>query len=279
MLQTKVSMPHPVLGVPGDFTEGNFNTKFQIKSNRQFKAYEFSDLQVDISNKFLHDLFVSKKADFVLKVSCTPTYKTWTFINPTSVSIPENEVDLLLEVESFLVAKENIDDYFDPTFSDDFGKKLFKIEKRDILALTGPHKIPIRKQDEKVSLGSIFRFAKIPTDAEIQELHFDLDGDQITIFYPISTSTFDPVTLLFDKVQGLPYTALNFYIVPALTEAFALIESGDTTCKDNKWFTILDSILPEDEREENPFINAQKAIRTGLPVNLAFDEITKLKNL
>jgi hypothetical protein len=273
-------MPHPVLGVSGDIKEGFFNTSCKIRVDKENRQYKFEGIVVDITNQYIQNLYNEKKVDLILKICCSPTYKSWTFTNPKEISIPENEIDILIEIESFLIAAEKIEKYIDITFSDDFENKLFVLEKGDIVGLTGPKRIAIRKENEKVSLGSIFRFSKIKPELLDQELYFDYDEDQIVINYPSGNPDFDPVTLLFDKVQGLPYTALNLYIIPALTEAFKIIQDNDDkSYKEKRWFLILESILPQGEWSDDSFINAQKVIKTGLPINMAFDEIIKTKNL
>lgn len=280
MIIKNISMPHPVLGITGDFKEGVFNTFCKIKVDKESRQYKFDNIIIEITNPYIKNLYETKKLDLIVKICCTPTYKTWVFTNPKEISIPENEIDILIEVESFLLVSERVEKFFDNTFSDDFENQSFELDKGDIVSLTGPKRIPIRKENEKVSLGSIFRFSKITPDSDIQELYFDFDEDQVVIHYPSTNPDFDPVTLLFDKVQGLPYTALNLYIIPALTEAFKVMqENEEENYKEKKWFLILESLLPPQDWSDEPFINAQRVIKTGLPINMAFDEIIKSKNL
>ena len=280
MILKNISMPHPVLGVNGDMKEGVFNTFCKIKVDKGTREYKLDAINVELTNSYIKSLYEKKLLDLVLKISCTPTYKTWTFINPGEIRIAENEIDLLLEIESFLIVSDKIEEYSDSTFSDDFENMKFTLEKNDIVGLTGPKRIAVRKENEKVSLGSIFKFSKIKPESDNQELHFDFDEDQIIIYYPSINADYDPVTLLFDKIQGLPYTALCLYIIPALTEAFRIIQGNeDVIYNDKKWVLVLEAILPENEWNDDSFINAQKVIMTGLPINMAFDEIIRTKNL
>lgn len=280
MILRNISMPHPVLGINGDIKDGVFNSSCKIKIDKTNRLYKFEEIVIELTNPYIQKLYLDKKLDFVLKICCTPTYKAWTFKNPTEISIPENEIDILIEVESFLIAAERIDEYNDISFSDDFENKSFVLDEGAIVGLTGTKKIPIRKENEKVSLGSIFRFSKIKPESKEQELYFDFDEDQIVINYPSDNPDFDPVTLLFDKIRGLPYTALNLYIIPALTEAFKImLEQEDEIYVNKRWFLVLESILPRSEWSDDSFINAQRIIKTGLPINMAFNEIIKSKNL
>lgn len=278
MTGTNISMPHPVLGIPNDMT-GSFNVRFKVIMDRQTRNYAFSDIDLEISNSYLASLYEAGKLDFVLKVSCVPTYKNWTFLNPGQFNLPENEVDILLETESFLLVKNDSLDYYDDSFSEIFGKKVFELTKGDIVALTGSQRIPIEKDNEKATLGSIFRFEKIDVNAPDKELRFDFDADQIVIYYPSAKTDTDPITLLFDKKNGAPYTALNLYVLPALEQAIRAMIEEPSEFEGLKWFIVLDTLLPKSRRTEDHFINAQRVIRTEVPVNLAFEEILKMKNI
>jgi hypothetical protein len=277
MTSVNISMPHPVLGIPDDMT-GSFNVRFKITMNRQTRNYLFSDITLEISNPYLANLYEKGNLDFVLKVSCVPTYMNWTLLNPTEFNLPENEVDIILETESFLLVKNASLDYYDDSFSDIFESKIFPLVKGDIVAITGSQKIPIEKDNEKATLGSIFRFEKLDPNSVVKELHFDFDADQIVIYYPASNTETDPVTLLFDKKNGAPYTALNLYVIPALEQVFKAMEEEPQHFDGYKWFNVLDTLLPKSMREKDHFINAQRVIRTGVPVNLAFEELLKIKN-
>lgn len=278
MTGANISMPHPVLGIPDDMS-GSFNVRFKITMDRQTRNYVFSDIDLEVSNPYLASLYESGKLDFVLKVSCVPTYMNWTFLNPRQFNLPENEVDILLETESFLLVNDASLNYYDDSFSEIFGKKVFELVKGDIVAITGSQKIPVQKDNEKATLGSIFRFEKVDANASVKELHFDFDADQIVIYYPAAKSDTDPITLLFDKKNGAPYTALSLYVIPALEQVFKAMEEEPLSFEGYKWFTVLDTLLPKSMREKDHFINAQRVIRTGVPVNLAFEELLKIKNI
>jgi len=279
MIQRNISMPHPVLGVPDDFIQGAFKTSFKITPNRTTRSYDFHSISSEVTNSYIEHLVNGSILDFVLKISCAPTYKTWTVINKGHFSIADSDLHSVIEVESYLVANQRIDKYYHETFSPVFENIQFQIETGDIVAMTGPQRVLLPKENERVTLGSIFKFARIPISDENQVLYFNFDDDQITVYYSVMSSEFDPVNFLFDKVQGVPYTALNIYILPALTEAFAIMKDNPDDYMDKRWYQVLDSILPPDDRNENAFINAQMAISTGFPVNLAVEEIMKLKEI
>ncbi|PZR19667.1 MAG: hypothetical protein DI539_13280 [Flavobacterium psychrophilum] len=280
MTGINISMPHPVLGIPDDM-DGAFHVRFKITMDRQIRQYVFSDIMVEISNVYLASLYEAGKLDFVLKISCVPTYMNWTFLNPRQFNLPENEVDIILETESFLLVRDDKLPYYDDSFSSVFEEKVFDLVKGDIVGLTGTQKIPIEKDNEKATIGSIFRFEKIDVNSPVKELHFDFDADQIVIYYPSANTETDPITFLFDKKGGAPFTALNLYVIPALEQAFKIItdeqESGHFG--GFKWFTVLDTLLPRGMRHNDNFINAQKVIRTGVPVNFAFEELLRIKNI
>ncbi len=276
MITKNISMPHPVLGVFGDFVDGTYSIKFRFYPDLENRKRVIDKIKVEIGNEYIRALFESQKINLVIKITCTATYKTWTSVGLNSIAINEDEIDQQIEIESFLMANCPIPNYNDSSFSEVFDGHTFSLEKGDIVGLTGAQKIVINKENEKLSLGSIFKFSKIGSEEGIQELHFDYDEDEIVINYPCRKDEINPVTLLFDKKTGLPYTALNLYIIPAMAEAFKIIQSDENSMySDKKWFTVLEALLPPNEREEDCFINSQKTIKSDLPILLAFDEMFK----
>jgi hypothetical protein len=277
MVSQKISMPHPVLGIPDDMT-GSFELDFQLRPDRPAREYEIFGIRTSITNDYIKQLHEGDCLDFVLKVSCPPTYKTWTFINQTLIRLPESEVDQILEVEGFLVVKNKINFFKDSSFNEIFSGASFDLDQGDIVALTGSKKILIEKENEKSSLGSIFRFSKIDPKDEDQEISFSFEDQQIVIYYPSKNPQYDPINLLFDQRQGLPYCALNMYIIPAIANALAACREQPKYYADKKWRLVLDKLLGEQSTDDD-FINAQRVIHTDVPINLAFAEILKSKNL
>lgn len=272
-------MPHPVMGIPGDI-EGTFEIQFDMTINRGKRDYKIANITPTITNPYISSLLADGYIDLIIKIVCVPTYQSWTFRNPESISLPENEIDVLIEVEAFLVVGKQIKNYSSPTFNSIFLNSAMTLSTGEIVGLTGPKKIPVSKENEKVSVGSIFKFSRIKNDEEIQELNFFYDDDQITIYYPAIEGEMDPVHVMFDLNQGAPYIAINIYILPALTEAFRIL-MDETSDKDlyvaKRWAIVLDTLLPENERDKDPFINAQRIIPAGLPTNLAFTDFLNLK--
>jgi hypothetical protein len=276
MVSTNISMPHPVLGIPMDMS-GEFNVDLKFGIDRNTREYVFREINALISNDYVKSLTEKRFVDLVLKISCIPTYKTWVFQNPQEIKLPETDIDLIVEIEAFLVVNQLINNYCNNSFNNVFGDRQFELGKGDIIGFTGNKKIPVEKENEKASIGSIFRFSLIDKNSEEQEIHFGFDEDQIVIYYPSPNDTFDPITLLFDKTQGLPYTALSLYIIPALTEAFKYLREENDINK--RWSFVLESLLPKSMRMEDDFINAQRVIDIGIPINKAFEEILHTKNI
>jgi len=273
-------MPHPVMGISGDI-EGKFEIRFKFSVNRENRNYELSDIVPVITNPYIYSLLSDGYISLIIKIVCVPTYKSWTFTNPTLISLSEDEIDIVIEVESFLTVNKPIYNYSDSTFDSIFSDTVIRLTDGDIVGLTGSKRIPISKENEKVSLGSIFKFSRIKAHEKLQQLNFFYDDDQITINYPGIEGQLDPVHIMFEPTLGVPYTALNIYLMPALTEAFRII-MGQTNDSEmyltKRWAMVLDALLPEGKRTNDPFINAQRLIPNELPTNLAFKEFLRLKN-
>src|SRR5690606_31833125 len=133
-----------------------------FRPERDTGMYTFHSIGITITNDFVKGLYDGGVVDFVFKLSCVPTYRTWVFRNETEFRIPSAEIEAVIDVEAYLVANCSIDDYYDDSMNDYFGKKVFRLEDGDIVGMTGVKKIVVPKQYERVSIGSIFRFSRIP---------------------------------------------------------------------------------------------------------------------
>ena len=92
-----------------------------------------------------------------------------------------------IKIEAFLIASEDINDYSDDSFNDDykdFGSNEFHIYKNSIVAVAGSIDIPL---DQSFYQGakSLFNFNATP----VNELSFNLDNFHIEVNYPYNKET------------------------------------------------------------------------------------------
>jgi hypothetical protein len=267
------SFPHPVLGVSDDIS-GSVLVDLNVERVGQAKALRIVFETLIVDNSYFNFLIQSGKAKIAAKVYCGSTMKTWMFSDCLSgFDIPEDSIANKIEIEVYIIATENISNYFDETFNADYGGQIFAVSKRDIIGVLGKTVIPINKKFEKLGLGNIFKF--VPNDDPRSPVSFDLTSDKITINYPVDRDGSHPPTALFHVA---PWTAYNIFILPALAKAFDL-KSGEQAneVEGLDWSLTLDAMLPNSEWGNDGYINAQKILGFDMPLIQAYKEAQNIK--
>ena len=270
MFREGYSFPHPVLGNEDDIS-GELNIQMDISRNDQRKIV-IENIILNITNPYINNLIVVRKAKCFGKIYCSSTLNTWTFELPQAkVEIHEDEIVNKVELQIFLTATEDIINFNDVSFNAQYNGQTFAINKNDIIGITGKINLPIEKVNEKLGLGNIFKFFHHETEKPIQ---FEYHHDKIYINYPITKKGEHPPKALFEKK---PWMAFNIFIVPALSEALRYIDEEEEEVKSNswEWFTVLDSIFPESDRTKEYFADAQYILNDPMPLLLAYEEQMK----
>lgn len=264
------SYPHPVLGVEDDIA-GEFNVTLQITRNSLQRKLVFCNIATNIINEYVKDLVGSGAAGILIKVYCASTFKTWTIVDPgESFELDENDLINKAEVQMYIVAKKEITDYQDGSFHSQFGETPFSVGTHEVLAVSGKVTLPIEKQHEKLGLGNIFKFFSHDAD---KPMTFTYQQDKIYIMYPVAVNGEHPPNWLFNMT---PWSAYNLFIIPALAGAFAFIESEEKQEVENyEWYMVINNLLPEDQREDDAYVNAQLLLQKNIPITNAYEELKK----
>ncbi|GAB5410484.1 MAG: hypothetical protein BalsKO_28490 [Balneolaceae bacterium] len=254
MENSDYSFPYPVLGINDDI-DGVFESEIKVSSDEKKVIFEIKQLVIE--NDYFKDLYhegfiVPKLIIYCPSNLSTKVYKIW---ENCTISVPENDLINSITVSTILVANKEIKKYSNNTFHDDYKDTSFIIDKGNIVGVSGENTIMISKSDEKLSLGSIFTF--LPMKEEGQPITFKFDQDQITIMAP----TYKNILLFKYIGEHFMWTAMNIYVIPALTRALFLSENDKSSYKNLRWFQVLETIFPSSEREkDNHFENAQELL-------------------
>lgn len=264
--------PHPVLGISNDIA-GHIQLEIEAERNPEKRSISFKIIQFEIVNDFFKELISKEKASVLFKVYCSSTFKTFNFLNvKDNFEINENEVYNKVEIEPYIISNQINTEYFDSTFNNEFDNQIFEVNKYDVIGLLGKVIVPIDKKYEKMGLGNLFVFE--PNEDETKPLSFDLTLDKIHIKYPPTKDGEHPPNAMFHKNA---WTSFNIYIIPALTEAFRILQ--DPIKADDvsglEWSQVLNDLLPSREQSSDPFICAQLILTKEIPLLKAYEELIK----
>lgn len=260
------SFPHPVLGNEDDIT-GELNISLEVNRNQNRKIV-FENITIDITNPYIKQQIESGNANCFIKIYCSSTLSTWMSKAIDKFEINEDDLINKVEIQFFIIAQTEISNYTDTSFNPQYGNEIFSLNENEVIGISGKVSIPIPKVNETLGLGNIFKFNYRDTE---KPLEFEYHQDKIHINYPITKKGEHPPNMLFSTY---PWTAFNIFIVPALEGALRYIEDEPEESNKWDWFSVVDQLLPDDQRTGNNFADAQMILQKDLPVLLAYNELT-----
>lgn len=267
MFSEGFSFPHPVLGISDD-VHGSFSFKIDLERNNSNRTLGFKNASIEVNNLYYEHLIGEKICEYILKIYCSSTFKTWIIRDPVSpFEIPESDIANKIDLVLMIVATKLIERYQHESFNGQYGGEIFKVGIHEIVGISGKITLPIEKEDEKLGLGSIFKFYHHESS---KPLYFEFAHDKIHINYPVTELDEHPPQICFKKY---PWTSFSVYIIPALAEALRLIGEHPEEYCDFEWFTVIDNLYPIDERTGEYFHDAQQLLAVGLPTLNSYKEL------
>ena len=246
--------------------------------------YVLKNIHVDLTSETLISLIKDCKASVVCVVECASTMYRKNFdlgLDFSSIEIPLRDLNGKINVSAYVVANEDIDDYFSEDFFDDYEGYNFHIEKNDILAVDDGfiNKIDFN-EDEDTKKSSIFVIIKDKTIKD-ETMQLEYDSSKITISLPEEQWNMYDKTKRIKKFESMYFSIIA---IPALSYALSSLQSKDSGIDalriDYKWFNSFAlqyknvhgyELTDEEFIKMNANVEAQLMMNT--PVTKALDDI------
>jgi hypothetical protein len=262
------SFPHPVLGNSDDVAGAAFQAAFEVSQDRQFY---YVALEYQCSSRTLESLINEQKASYVTHVECSNTVFRKRFSGTSSkqdLRILADDLNGMVEVNFFICAEEDIEEYAIEGMHSDYQGLKFQIKKGDILAVGDGRVFEAAKDyDALKKVSAIMQIEQSPQDGDLP-MRADYDADKIRIF--LSKPDFKNYNLL-KNYETLQHALSLGIVLPILTEALRLALDPATAEEliDFRWYRNLSSRLKEKEfeNEDEPMLLAQRILQ--LPVTRA----------
>lgn len=234
--------PYPVIISNGDYyVDSSFDVQVDVYNEEQGLRIEFI---AKVSNDDIKELISGQKAAYVYHFECSQTgfrKAEIVFEEHAVVKIDKDKVSGKLEICSFVVAIQDIQEFSSVDFNDDYAGLRFDLEKGCILAVGQQCSVDVfQKQDAIRNIKSIFTVIR-NVDTTVKEMQIDVTSNYICISLP-------------SKEYGI-YSGLNsdptlvevlnsVFIVPALIVAIEKIKSinpmdREDNLGDNVWYRSL----------------------------------------
>ena len=270
--------PYPLLNnekLYSQFKDSTFSLQYEELITNE--NYVLKDICCDVSNVTLLNLISTNKASIVCVIECAGTmfrncYKL--SIEPTNIVIPLTDLNGKINVSAYIVANEDIENYFSEDFFDDYEGINFYIEKNDILAVDDGffNKIDFdEEQDTKKT--SIFVIIKDKTIKD-ETMQIEYDSSKIIISLPEDQWNTYEKTKRIKKFESMYFSIIA---IPALSYALSSLqaksESVDSLRMDYKWFNSFmvqySNIHEGQELIDEEFIKMNTHLEAQLMMNLA----------
>ncbi len=230
---------YPVLGdSAGSFKSGSFSTT-------AICTIQGSSIKVDftssLTNDVIENLLSKGKATIVHHIECPATcFRTAikTQDSQAVLIVKTSEISGELQICSFIIAQDPIENYENPDFSDDYIGFTFNLEKGTILALGDEYSIQIDKNYDEVNFGaSIFSIVPKRDKPDEHFLSFDTTKEKIVISIPEQEYL---VYVKRSRQIAMQPSLNSMIIIPVLSIILTKIqENSEYEDSDRRWFRSL----------------------------------------
>ena len=275
--------PHPVLMTDTD----DYNTTFDFSASPTKGIREIIIKgEVNLQDDEMQQLINNNMAEYVVHIECSLTsYREVCCFSENTFErhIPEKELNGRVSVCCFIVAKQNLTDYSNSHFNEDYLGISFDIERGSIMAIGGQVNFDVTKETEDLgkipSIVSICRHAADEDDC----MKIDIDNDKIVII--LSNSGFQNYKILSAMPKMVPVFH-SMIILPALIYVFeTLRRDGLDGYQDRRWYLAIQRALQKSSIELNSdtlstipsYELAQKLL--DLPVDRALQAISTIGDI
>ena len=271
--------PYPVLYMNNeDYTNSSFHTRIEVsESFGEVKISSFFQLQ----NEGIKELIAKRIGVFLIHVECGQTsfrqaYESYD--NTLDISILSNKLRGKIQIHSFIIAKDRIENYTNDSLSEWYQGFPVTFEKGNFLAIGEAIETTLFEDNaELLNLPSIITVTK-SQKREIMDVN--LSSNNITISLP----EYEYNQYAGNANSRLKNTILSAVFMPALVYIFSEIKDSHGDFEEYTWYQVLEKIFDENNHKledvGSDTFSALQAAQMVLrkPLKTSFEEIEKLNH-
>lgn len=273
--------PYPVLSsFSDDYKSTYFNNEISLV--RELNDLVFT-LKSNLDNSGLLNLINEEKAELIYHIECSQMFYR-TIVRTSDIEsvfrVEGKKLQGKVNVCSFIIAKEDIENYYNEDFHEDYGQIEFTILKGNFLAIGSQHNFTITKDTEDLfKVSSIFSIIRENTDENIG-VKINPDGDKIKII--LNNEDFSNYRILANRPDIQP-SLHGMLIYPALVQILERIKFSDIEeIEDKRWYKAINGKLTQGGLELSAEVIelhgsdtlAQRLL--GLPINRALKALVSV---
>lgn len=274
--------PYPVLwNKLDDYNTSKFDC--EIKLQREIKKFVLN-VEFNLDNKQLEEMIEKNLVEYVLHIESPATsYRILEKSAAKTMNIILNDERLLGKISlcPFIVAKQELKDFSNEDWNEDYKGSIFSVSKGTILAIGTQQTFTVDKENEDLStVPSIFTMYKKET-AEAMPVEVEVNSDKIQIGLNI---------LDYDRYATTKYDTEDsvnivnaFLIYPVLVFMFERLKENFEEYVEYRWFKAINKMLDKYSMKlDEDFVGSKSSLELsqilmGFPVSKALFSLEKLK--
>lgn len=244
--------PYPVLWDKNDDYKKPSKFSVEVEPKEDFKNIKLK-INFLLKDKEIEKLIKENKAEYVVHIEGSSTYfREIISTKETEISYVLKDRDILgrLQVNFFILAKQDIKDYRNNNFNEDYSSETFNLKKGNIIAIADGYRFDIEKNDDELGkISSIFSICKKET-VEQTGMTIDMGYEKIRIGLNITDYVnYSQLSQNPNKVESVN----SVIIFPALIYIFEQLKKdfNETDYTEYKWFRALENIFKKNGEELN----------------------------
>ncbi|MGN1222785.1 MAG: hypothetical protein ACI4T1_01485 [Christensenellales bacterium] len=166
-----------------DYIDSSFNILVEHKNNLDSVELKFTPVLI---NAGIQKLIDEGNAYFAVHIEChlTSFRDLYRVGKELILKLDANDVEGFVNICTFIIANNNLREYTNDKFNEDYAGTRFDIEKGNILAIGDSYELEINKvQDNLGNMQSIFGLIESKNENE-KDIKIDLSRDKINIVLP-----------------------------------------------------------------------------------------------
>ena len=257
--------PYPVLWNKNDDYKKPSKFLVEIEAKENFKNIKLK-INFLLKDKEIENLIKENKAEYVVHIEATSTYfRELISTREAEINYDLKDNDILgrLQMSFFILAKEDILDYKNSNFNEDYSGDSFNLKKGNIIAIADSYRFDIEKNDDNLEkVSSIFSICQKET-VEQTGMTVDMNSDKIRI--ALNKTDYINYHQLSQNSNNINIIN-SIIILPALIFIFEQLKKDfdENDFSDYKWFRALGKIFEKNNQSLN-----KELLENQLSIDLA----------
>ena len=257
--------PYPVLWNKNDDYKKPSKFLVEIEAKENFKNIKLK-INFLLKDKEIENLIKENKAEYVVHIEATSTYfRELISTREAEINYDLKDNDILgrLQMSFFILAKEDILDYKNSNFNEDYSGESFNLKKGNIIAIADSYRFDIEKNDDNLEkVSSIFSICQKET-VEQTGMTVDMNSDKIRI--ALNKTDYINYHQLSQNSNNINIIN-SIIILPALIFIFEQLKKDfdENDFSDYKWFRALGKIFEKNNQSLN-----KELLENQLSIDLA----------